>query len=88
MKAILVIDMPSDCIGCNQYRMGACQTTNRILEYQEIRLLERPSWCPLRELPEKYSQDHLSSFGGDYYTGYNHCLEDILGEENESTNNR
>lgn len=37
--------------------------------------------CELKPIPKKYSQDHLSSFGGDYYTGYNHCLEDILGEE-------
>ncbi len=85
MKAILVIDMPETCEACplTEWAGSYCRLVGMFCAEDE-----RPSWCPLRELPEKYSQDHLSSFGGDYYTGYNHCLEDILGEENESTNNR
>ena len=80
MKAVLTIDMPTCCrYDCPiSYDIGS---TGAMCSYLERWVEEKPNDCPLRELPEKYSNDHLSSFGGDYYTGYNHCLEDILGNK-------
>ena len=42
---------------------------------------EKPSWCPLREVPEK--KDPILFEPDDYYRGYNDCLDDILGGEND-----
>lgn len=74
MKAMLIID--SDKITSLDDVIVTYQVRDKNNWYRLVRGMKT-----LRELPEKYSKDHLSSFGGDYYTGYNHCLEDILGEE-------
>lgn len=39
----------------------------------------KPSWCPLRPLPEKMVVEHRW-FTEDYAEGFNACLKDILGE--------
>ena len=71
MKAILVIDMPEACAdGCPVM----CRARG---------INHRPTWCPLRPLPEKIdiSEDELYEkqymcFEG----GWNACLDEITGE--------
>lgn len=75
-KSILVIDTPEKCRDCPV--IGYCRKPIADLNV-------RQEDCPLREMPEKYSEDDktaaacipvLSVFG--YYMGYNECIDEIL----------
>ena len=80
MKAILVIDMPTRCEDCICYRqpkyeyIGDCGVTLRPLTSAER--VNRPSWCPLKHLPQKHDEGIMRE-----QKGWNRCLEEILGEE-------
>ena len=69
MKAILVIDMPEACAdGCPVM----CRTRG---------INHRPSWCPLKPLPNKRVPDGSETdqiYG--CYVGWNACIDEILGE--------
>lgn len=86
-KAVLVMDMPESCFGCNFLYCNAdagidsCQAmeVSRIVDSETY---ERPDWCPLRELPKKmevcgkYPQpDRIEP---SYKAGWNACLDKIL----------
>ncbi len=86
MKAILVIDMPKNCAKCKlMYLQGIGEGICNAVDWDE-----RPSWCPLRPLPQKKVGDDLyERYGswtlGDekevsYRVGFNDCLEEIMGE--------
>lgn len=50
MKAILVIDMPSNCLDCPcEYDYLICKAIIHKLDYVGADN-ERPSWCPLKPL--------------------------------------
>lgn len=84
-KAVLVMDMPESCFGCNfmycdeENDTETCQATETA---RDIDLIEdRPDWCPLRELPEKIPE--LKSGYEDISTsirrvGWNACLDEIV----------
>ena len=83
MKAILVIDeMPTGCIGCPCYYedRGKCQNTWEEVEDD----CTRPSWCPLRPLPERKDEGSvLKPLPFEVYMyryGFNECLDEIAGE--------
>lgn len=74
-KAILVIDMPKNCGNCP------------ILEYchnndGKCDLNIRQDWCPLREVPKRDNNEGLYQleYTQGYMSGWNACLEEILGE--------
>ncbi|MBR2653992.1 MAG: hypothetical protein IKD59_05485 [Lachnospiraceae bacterium] len=49
MKAILVIDMPKNCAECKlMYLQGIGEGICNAVDWDE-----RPTWCPLRPLPQK-----------------------------------
>lgn len=84
-KAILVLkEMPKNCYQCpycdceNNY----CELCGEIMETQG----ERQSWCPLKELPKKkfvqVDEKHDINYALSCL-GYNKCLEEILGDEND-----
>lgn len=90
-KAVLVMDMPESCFGCNFLYCNAdagidsCQAmkVSRIVDSETY---ERPDWCPLREPPEK-NPNNPELKPGVYYTekgyevfksGWNACLNKIL----------
>lgn len=56
-KAVLVMNMPESCFGCNfMYcdEESDTETCQAMETARDIDLIEdRPDWCPLRELPEK-----------------------------------
>ena len=57
MKAILVIDMPSNCLDCPcEYDYLTCKAIDHRLDYVDADN-ERPSWCPLRSIPSKAAED-------------------------------
>lgn len=83
MKAVLVIDMPMDCYECPCSNEGCylCQIRRRLLEddFQD----RRPSWCPLRPLPQKKGKHgELHEYDTDihYEIGWNDCIDEIVGE--------
>lgn len=86
-KAVLVMDMPESCFGCNFLYCKADAGTDSCQAMEVSRIVdsetyERPDWCPLRELPEKmkvfgkYPQpDRIEP---SYKAGWNACLDEIL----------
>ena len=77
MKAVLVIDIPEDCISCpcvNQ-ELWNCQASK---EYIEAEYKTRPERCPLKHLPKKKNTDFHPNIV--YANGWNDCLKAITGE--------
>ena len=87
-KAVLVMDMPESCSGCNflycnvDAGIDSCQAmeVSRIVDSETY---ERPDWCPLRELPERKEELPVEKyeFGGigkAFVSGWNACLDEIL----------
>lgn len=86
MKAVLVIDMPKNCLKCH------------LLEYdKEIGVVcrhnwtgdSRPDWCPLKPLPNKLpleSGSIMNTFKESTkykHIGWNACLDVITGENDD-----
>ena len=80
-KSILVIDTPEYCRECplcaedRQTYRDYCRITDDV-----IWSLDKPDWCPLKPLPEKETNDRLVEWGNGYKSGWNKCLDAILGE--------
>jgi len=80
-KAILVIDMPSECNDekcplCYDFAM--CSYLNRWIKDG------KPNDCPLRPLPQKKGISLKEAIGikcSCYSDGWNACLEEITGEK-------
>ena len=75
-KAVLVIDMPESCFHCKLHDwlncriIKGCHTGNT-----------RPDWCPLKEMPEILVHEPGESVCVKRYkTGWNRCINTILGE--------
>lgn len=76
MKAVLVIDMPTDCIKCH-LADGYCWNT--------FPTKGRADGCPLRPLPKPKEANHCADeefalLDRMYRCGFNACLEEITGE--------
>lgn len=86
-KAVLVMDMPESCFGCNflycnaDANIDSCQAM-KVPRIVDSDTYEKPDWCPLRELPEKmkvcgkYPQP--DGITPSYKVGWNACLDKIL----------
>ena len=84
MKAILVIDMPQDCLYCPCYRpayheyLEDCKVALRPLTTEERD--SRPNWCPLKPLPNKIDQGYpCEKYDEGYSDGWDACINEILG---------
>ena len=90
MKAVLVIDLPKDCWDCHLVdEWGNCNaikiTSNKFGMDVNPYNNEKPSWCPLKPLPRKFTNEEISS--SEKYTAecmrvWNYCLDEITGESN------
>ena len=86
MKAILVIDMPENCIECplhQRYCGAICRALEK--EHTDERFYHREDWCPLRPMPIK--KEALMGMGKINFgkaLGWNDCLDEILGETDEN----
>lgn len=88
-KAVLIMDMPESCFGCNfMYcdEESDTETCQAMETARDIDLIEdRPDWCPLRELPEKKDthttlECHTNgSWTEGMKAGWNACLDAIEG---------
>jgi hypothetical protein len=87
-KAILVMDMPDDCFECN-FCVEMAAHDRCVAAGKRIFTLEKPDWCPLKELPEKYEvdknkcRDPFYEFEFEY--GYNQCIDEILRGDRKCT---
>ena len=88
MKAILVIDMPSRCFGCKLHRVIDGENEKEFMVFccplrRPVNdLEERPSWCPLKPMPEHEKPQDPDETWEEMHIrmGYNKCLEDITNE--------
>lgn len=96
-KSVLVIDTPNNCSECpccyvsendwGDFISARCQMKYKgfVDKYSEYNK-GRPSWCPLRPLPDKATVDEsmlgigFDDFNTIYYLGFNECIDKITGE--------
>ena len=89
-KAVLVIDMPEHCEECPLRVLWAkyhCVVNGKFCGDEQgfYSSLTKPSWCPLKPLPEKRDLSYGTE-GTEWYAyseGYNACIDEIVGEENK-----
>ena len=86
MKAILVIDMPKECWDCPMHIEGLDDENEEIMvcnaEKIESHYGEKPSWCPLKPMPNRIDWLENGYDGGwvMFSTGWNACINEITGE--------
>lgn len=89
-KAVLVIDMPESCFGCNFCHINCSDGEEDSCQALEVARLvdsdtyEKPDWCPLRELPEKMpdlEHGYENVEKSIIRIGWNACLEKITGDK-------
>ena len=91
MKAILVIEMPSDCNDCLLCRYAHnmepfdedeayCEKLFKSVK-EEISKETKPDWCPLRPVPSKKDDDFYDWGKANQVKGYNACIDEILGDK-------
>lgn len=83
-KAVLVLDMPKGCNDCVLNNCYFCDVTNENIEsyIYDIMEVDKPDWCPLKELPHKR---YHSAYGAPIEMSedkiWNECIDKIVGEE-------
>lgn len=78
MKAILILDeMPKSCMDC-------CLTDGEwakcVVEWRDEEYDKRPSWCPLKKMPERKRLPHETDDDDILFgkaCGWNACIEEI-----------
>lgn len=79
-KAILVIDMPEDCVECN-FCVELSAHDRCVAAGKSIFTIKKPDWCPLKELPEKMEgYNSIKWQWGEYEDGWNHCIDCLIDE--------
>lgn len=80
-KAVFVTNMPKSCpeclAFCGYYSDMICRLNGKSIHYPVIK--EKPSWCPLRELPGQKPYNRLLDRmeEHEYDIGWNACLDNI-----------
>ena len=86
-KAILILDMPKDCLYCPCYRLSEniedCKAMLRPLTYSERD--NKPEWCPLKSLGKRVEEYGLETW--DTRDGIFLCelglFDEIYGDDEE-----
>lgn len=85
-KSILVIDTPESCTQCEIFNFSELTCLGCKVNFKDIGKVQ--SWCPLKPIPEKkelqkgqlmFKQAIIYAI----YKGYNRCIDEILGENND-----
>ena len=90
-KAILVMDMPSSCMGCN-FLHCEIEENKEYCEARETRKQiylekeEKPTWCPLKPMPQKIGMKEALEMPrngcvADVINSYNACIDELLSEK-------
>jgi len=78
-KAALIINMPNDCSECEylcRLQSGRCCILCNVAPKISN---HRPSWCPLRPIPEKREQHPFpKGYDEGWDNGWNACIDKIL----------
>ena len=83
-KAVLVLDMPEGCNDCVLNNCHFCNVTNENIEsyIYDIMEVDKPDWCPLKELPHKR---YHSTYGVPIEMSedkiWNECIDKIVGKD-------
>lgn len=72
-KAILVIDMPDNCLGCKLQDWANCRIVKGCHTGKN-----RPEYCPLKPLPEKAELTFVDHGQDQIAMGWNACIDEIL----------
>ncbi|MDE7298150.1 MAG: hypothetical protein K2N94_04895 [Lachnospiraceae bacterium] len=82
MKAILVMEMPKECIGCPMFNASdACVLQNEDANFNADAISDLETGCPLKPMPERKALSvarTMTDFG--WINGFNACLDAIGGE--------
>lgn len=84
MKVVATFDAPSCCCDCRVLREVPvdpylyCMIAKKTLG--DLSIIQE--WCPLKALPEK-KVPYGSDIFNDYINGWNDCVDEILGENND-----
>lgn len=86
-KAILVMDMPSNCRDCVLCIASREKHTGqfcwRCINHPTIMIEKngtKPDWCPLKPMPEK-KDNAIGTNYQRFVKGYNACIDEILGDK-------
>jgi len=88
MKAILIVNMPTCCTYCDlrSTHSHTCYAsiaseTNKCDVDDYVLQEEKPSWCPLKPLPNKKKPNDPDETWEELHHrfGYNDCIDEILG---------
>ena len=92
-KVMLVIDNPKSCSECPCISLGCCNAVGGVGFCKKIYdIYDKPDWCPLRELPQKYDEKDYTPikderYENGYEDGYNACIDEIMrGSEKNGIN--
>lgn len=79
-KAMLIMDMPETCYECPFLdEADNCLAMDVLYTDVEV-MIEKPTWCPLREVPEKRKYYKKDSVCDEMKRqGYNACIDEIFG---------
>lgn len=92
-KAVLIMNMPESCGECPFCRgLNECKVKKYLVRDRlftiftvDAQIMEggKPSWCPLRELPERETEmTDADDLGNNYVRGtmdgWNNCLDTML----------
>lgn len=80
-KSILVIDTPENCYDCGIRKGYSCGGVSVICGIGKTlpTNLRKPDWCPLRDLPEKKSENkYHNDYERSVIDGFNACIDKIL----------
>jgi len=83
VKAILVMEMPENCVEC-QLHLDVCGGSTVLCCGCDLENMERnilPDWCPLVPMPERKDYKKLSDENPvkAWGNGWNACLDTIEG---------
>lgn len=84
-KALLVMDMPESCMGCNFFicdgetNLDSCMA-KEIAREVHLEKYGNPGWCPLKPLPEKSTTENdMTDYQCGMVDGRNQCIDEITG---------
>lgn len=97
-KAMLIMDMPNKCHECQCAYITLSERECMAMDLKAIDVdvkNEKPTWCPLREVPSKHEKGHClkvaiendcyddtvqdDAWCEGYDKGYNACIDEMLG---------
>ena len=81
-KGIIVVAVPDSCADCKFSEFHKC-IVNSNSNWMYSAKNDKPRWCPIQSVPDKLGEpsDPYYEYDTGYCTGWDSCLEEILGDE-------